>query len=212
MDSYAQLHVAPVVLGDSQSSLSVVADLTAQPLRIRSTTATLTAVATMSVDGRRFRTITDTLSSTASLFASSTINARAQATLNSQFTETVDGTVTQGTRTLAYAYFTLSLQIAKTTRIIAALASQTQVNSTINRIRTSEIHLSAFDTVLAVGRKIAFDPCLMLHVEPETRLRRILPESRYLVVEQETRDIHVIEETRLISVLEETRLNKIKGC
>lgn len=188
-DSVATTNATAVKTTNLTKELTATASLTASSKRFRSTPAVLTTTATVTCSPTYFRrnevfaTTTSTMSITAVKTArtSSQDATTASLTANTLYSRTAN--------TTANLSLTASLTAINDTfrNVSATLTATTEQIATPGVYLRTEAHLEAFDTVMAIGRRISFDKYLQIRIKPETRYLLVKEESRALVIESETR-------------------------
>ena len=210
-DTQATLVCNPIKKTTTTSVLASQFTQITNALPVREGFANLVSTASTSVGPNRLRGITNSLTSQTELTESVRRIASARADFVAFNTQVTIPWYLYTNGVYISARFTLSVTAKKTTGInlnLEAFATTLQLGQ---KIRYFEAHLTAFNTVFAVGRIFTIDPFYQLKIEQEARYLVVTSETRYLQVESERRLLKVNRESRLLSINSETRVNKIKG-
>ncbi|CAB4153605.1 hypothetical protein UFOVP641_11 [uncultured Caudovirales phage] len=177
----AEKTVNPILNLSTQASILISGD------KVRNVQASLTSQASITVLADKIKPVGADLVATAVLTSSVVKITRIQLAVQTTSQVTAEIKRTRAT-TVGLSTSANLTAIGKRNRLASATltARATVIVSTRNIIR-AQANLQAFNTVLAVGQRIRFDPYYRLAIKSETRALVIHKETALLTVDSETR-------------------------
>jgi hypothetical protein len=168
--------------------------------------ATLNANSAVLCNVIRIRPGSAEFNSTATVNSAVSKTVRISSNVQSTAELTADATITLSGAILLSSESTLSAAAVATLRGSSNLLVQSTQVSNVNRLVGFECDMSAFNFVLAIGRKLVIDPYYQLTVPRELRIKTIAQETRILSIDSENRLNTIQAQNRLLMVPSETRV------
>jgi hypothetical protein len=190
----------------ASSALNSISTVTATARKDVESAVTLAVNTALLCDFDRIRPGSAEFNSTVTFNSTVIKTVRVNSNLSSTAELTADATITLAGAILLTSESTLSAAAIATLRGSSNLQVQSTQVSNANRLVGFECDMSAFNFVLAIGRKLVIDPYYQLTVPRELRHKAIAQETRILSIDSENRLNTIQAQNRLLMVPSETRV------